>query len=404
MLILKERILTKVKKNLISKLHSRKFFDVYFIYLLQLKALNKLEYTAKSIFRLKKFSDLIPLKLLAEGYYYISTTQNNEKVKVPDLNIYAFDDAIIHSRSSTIINGKNLYYESINDNERFNESYVISHTKKNALIDLKHLEKIEEGFFLGGNGSFNWYHWMIEILPKMMYFNEVPTSTILVDESCKSIPSMTDSLKIFTDKLAVKIVYLDKNKSYKVKKLYHINEINKLMYNELDATVNKKPIFYYREKNLQQYREMFIKNSPLRISTADKIYLQRKNTHRIAENEPDILKLLQNQNFEAIDLTNLTLSEQINIFENAKIIVGTTGAAFTNLLFCKPNAYAIIFMPDNFKNYNFYQELGLMMNLKIKYLYYENGTEAHDKSNFRINENKLNDLRNHYEDTPLSKF
>lgn len=392
----------ELKKFIKKKLYSKRYFDVLPIYSLQIYILNKIDKTKNSIFKIKKISDLKPFKKLDQGYKYISKTQNNIEITVPDLNLYVIKDAKINSRSSAIISGKNIYYESINDNERFNDGYVISHTKKIALVNLKNLEKIEEGLFLGGNGSFNWYHWMVEILPKMMYFNYVPTNTILVDESCKSIPSMEASLKIFTDNLPVKVIYLDKNKPYKIQKLYCINEVNKLMYNELHSPKEETPVFYYRKESLRQFREILIKNNSSTVNTKENIYLQRKNTHRIAENESEIWDFLQNKNFQASDLTNLTFGEQICIFENAKIIIGTTGAAFTNLLFCKPNSHAIIFMPDNYENYNFYQELGLMLDLKIKYLYYENASERHDNSDFRINLDQLNSLLNHYENTTLS--
>ena len=395
-------MLRKLKKILISKLHSQKYFDVFTIFRIQLYFLNRLERTTKGIFKIKKISDLKPLKNILKENQYHSKTQKNLEVKVPDLNIYQLNNVIIHSRSSAIIKGKNIYYESINNNERFNEGLIIAHTKKNILIDIKNVEETEEGFFLGGNGSFNWYHWMMEILPKMMYFKEVPINTILVDESCKSIPSMMASLKVFTENLEVKVIHLDRNKLYKVKKLFHINEVNKLIYNELNSSIKETPLFYYRKESLLQFREIFTKNNFSTENAAEKIYLQRKNTHRIAENETEIWDLLQNKNFEAVDLTNCTLSQQICIFGNAKIIVGTTGAAFTNLLFCKPNSYVIIFMPDNYKNYNFYQELGVMLDLKIKYLYYENGSDRHDNSNFRINEDQLNNLYNQYENTPIS--
>lgn len=395
-------MIRKLKKYLITQLQSKKYFDVYIIYSIQLYLLNRLEGTRKKIFQITKLSDLKPLKKILNGYEYISIAQDGLKITVPDLNVYEIKNAVIHSRSSAIIKGKNIYYESINDNERFNEGHVISHTHINALIDLKSVEEIEEGFFLAGNGSFNWYHWLTEILPKMVYFKEIPVKTILVDESYQLIPSMMASLKIFTDHLNVKIIDLDKSKSYKIKKLYFINEVNKLMYNDLESDLNIKPLFYYRKESLDQFRETFFKHNTSNYYSAEKIYLQRKNTHRIAENESQIWDFLQQKKFTGVDLLAHHFSEQISIFENAKIIVGTTGAAFTNLLFCKPYSHVIIFMPDNYKNYNFYQELGLMLDLKVNYLYYENGTSLHDQSNFKINLSQLKSLLESYEDTTLS--
>ena len=211
--------------------------------------------------------------------------------------------------------------------------------------------EIEEGFFLAGNGSFNWYHWMIEILPKMLYYKEILSKIILVDNSCKTIPTMAESLRIVTEKLNVKIIYLDKNKSYKVKNLYFINEVNKLMFNPIDPNKNTLPLYYFRQESLKLLNEKFRSNYFENKEENKKIFLDRKNTHRIAKNENEIRELLQHQNFHNIDGSKLNFSEQINTFSNAEVIVGTTGAAFTNIIFCKPKCKIIIFIPQNYRYY-----------------------------------------------------
>lgn len=381
-------------KNLILKLlHSKKFFEVSWIFGLQLYMLNKLIGTKNGVFKIKKIADLVPATKIFEGYRYLSKTQNNIEVTVPDLNLYIIKDAVINSRSSALIKGNSIYYESINDNERFNEGFVKYHSKKNALIDLKDTECLIDGFFLAGNGSYNWYHWLIEILPKMLYYKNDYSRNILVDESCKDIPSMAETLQTLIENFDVNIIYLDPLKRYRIKKLYFINEVNKLMYNELNRELASQPLYYYRKESLEELAEI-LKNKYLTDtgSTASKIYLRRQNTHRIPSNETIIAALLADNEFSDIDLAKCSIQQQVKIFSHAKHIVGTSGAAFTNLLFCSPNTKIVIFMPDNYTSYQFYKEMGEFLHLDIDYLYYENGSNTHDNSDFIVDKDKLHQL------------
>ena len=373
-------------------LNSKKYFDFLPLSIMQIYILNKISGRNDKVFKIKAIKHLPVSEKLLNGYKYVSKTQNNIEVDVPDLNLYILKNVIVNSQSSAIIYRENIFYEAINENERFNEGFIKYHTKKNAIVDITEVTEIEEGFFLAGNGSFNWYHWMIEILPKMLYYKEILSKIILVDNSCKTIPTMAESLRIVTEKLNVKIIYLDKNKSYKVKNLYFINEVNKLMFNPIDPNKNTLPLYYFRQESLKLLNEKFRSNYFENKEENKKIFLDRKNTHRIAKNENEIRELLQHQNFHNIDGSKLNFSEQINTFSNAEVIVGTTGAAFTNIIFCKPKCKIIIFIPQNYRYYKFYREIGEMLDLKLSYLYYDNDDADHTKSDFIIDTNELDRL------------
>ncbi|MBI2345144.1 glycosyltransferase family 61 protein [Candidatus Dependentiae bacterium] len=58
-------------------------------------------------------------------------------------------------------------------------------------------------------------------------------------------------------------------------------------------------------------------------------------------NENEIFDLFQALGFKRYELSNLSIEEQIILFNNAEIIIGEHGAGMTNLLFCKPNTKVI---------------------------------------------------------------
>ena len=67
-----------------------------------------------------------------------------------------------------------------------------------------------------------------------------------------------------------------------------------------------------------------------------KIFLSRQNSnYRNLINEDDIIKTLKLNNFLIIDTNNLSIFEQIRYFKKASVVIGATGSALTNIIFCK---------------------------------------------------------------------
>ena len=54
------------------------------------------------------------------------------------------------------------------------------------------------------------------------------------------------------------------------------------------------------------------------------------------------MPILERLNIKSIVLENLSAEEQINLFQNAELIVGVHGAGLVNLVFCSENTKALI--------------------------------------------------------------
>ena len=54
--------------------------------------------------------------------------------------------------------------------------------------------------------------------------------------------------------------------------------------------------------------------------------------------------------FSIHETGKMSFFEQIYLFNNAKVIVGAHGAAFTNLVFCKPKTKVIEIIPKSHSN------------------------------------------------------
>ncbi|BFO65962.1 glycosyltransferase family 61 protein [Chryseobacterium sp. KCF3-3] len=360
-------------------------------------------------FRYKSFSEIVSIKdiidckqqtiqKLAEENKtktYLSKFLNIEEryieVVSPEVSLYQFEDAYIDINSSSILQNDNLITHR-SEGERFNEGFVNFHNDKHAKIIKKEVEELEEGFFLGGNGSWNWFHFLIEIMPKITLLNPKYTSTVLVNDIVLKVPSMKKILDLFIiNKFDVK--YLNPGKTYHVKKLYHINDFNHIQFNRFDNLIKAEGAFYNTEitYNFSNYiLEKLVINDEL----PKKLFLYRKNTHRIAENQDQILEYLKKFDFVPICLEELSIEEQASYFKNAEFIIGISGAAWTNLIFCRNQPKAICFTADNAVDFNAFSNLAYIFNVDFyAHLYVNEG--LHTNSNFTIIFDKFIELFNY---------
>lgn len=336
---------------------------------------------------IENYKDNIVQKLIDQNVFknylprFLNTDEQYIETITPEISLYHFTNVQIDLKSSAILlNNELIVYRS--KEERFNEGFISSHNDEEAKIDIKlKPEVLEEGFFLGGNGSWNWFHFLIEIMPKLtLYKGE--TNILLVNEIVLEIPSMKKILEILTGN-KYKIKYLNSDKTYYVGNLYYINDFNRVQFNRFDGLIKAEGTLY-NYKITRNFSDLILEKLSIKKDVPEKIFLYRKNTHRIAENQDQILEYLKNFGFEPICLEELNLNEQASYFKNAKFIIGISGAAWANMLFCRNHPKAICFIPDNAKGFSAFSNLAKIFDVNYHaQLYINDG--AHTNSNFMIN-------------------
>jgi capsular polysaccharide biosynthesis protein len=300
---------------------------------------------------------------------------------IPPLGLHQFNDAVVNAKSNCIASDNHLYCESYNSNEQFNQGLVEWHDEDDAIIKTLPEERLDDGFFLAGLGSFNWYHWLVEILPKVMHLSVVPTKNILVSDFVASCPSMLDSLKsIIGDEY--KLIFMKGYKNYRLKNLYHINAVSYVPF-ELKAEHQfKVEDVFMREGLLMDMKEkiMAASKSHLETSTKKRIFIERTH-HRLPSNQGELAAALATLGFESVSVEELTLNEQIDLFHNAECIVGASGAAFTNMMFAGENLKVICFMPRNLRDFSCFSNLAKIFSVDLTYSFYDLDENEHHYSN-----------------------
>lgn len=104
--------------------------------------------------------------------------------------------------------------------------------------------------------------------------------------------------------------------------------------------INHAPIdkVYISRKNMEQ-KKLFINKNDLLNKNKSKIIYNEISTKRI-DDEEKIENFFKNHGFKIVygENFNHNLSEQINIFYKAKLLVGLTGGGLTNSLFMQPGS------------------------------------------------------------------
>ena len=213
----------------------------------------------------------------------------------------------------------------------------------------------------GASGNKNYFHWLFDILPKIKLCSE---HYLLKEIDFFYLPSpqnfQKQTLSIFNikeDKI------LDSN-------LYRHVQARELI-------VVDHP-WYHRGFILDQVeflpgwiihwlRDVYLKYAK-KFQSNEKIYIDRtesKFNHCQIQNNNEIYNFLKEKGFSKYKVGELSFFEQIYLFNNAKIIIGAHGAAFTNLVFSEPNTKIIEIRPPAQTNNN-YKRISQIRNLNYR--------------------------------------
>lgn len=301
-----------------------------------------------------------------------------EEKKLASLGYNIIQNGIIDSHSPFVMFNNVLYKQKYYTGHSEKEvgcktKLVLQTTPDYAYLNFqKPTKKIEKGIFLGGSWPYNWYHWLIEILPKIELLKYLPekyhTYPILVPHIIKDLKSHQSLLKKFFEKNI--IIYLDD---------YCWHKVNEVIW--IDSPTINSPSFRGYPKGfklidsnihweiMKSFQKRLITLIAQNKSDYKRIFLARKQEKR-TYNQDEVYEMLKKYSFTAIYLEDLSISEQQSVIHGADFIAGPTGAAWSNLIFCKENTQALIWMPVVVKNVSIFANLAHLSNSSLVHYYF----------------------------------
>lgn len=308
-------------------------------------------------------------------------------VTVPDINLYKFSNAKINVESSHIILNETVVMERLPiipvEYCNYSTGIIEVHNKFYAVYNASYSElEIDKAFFVGGNGSWNYYHWTIEIISKLKYFlskkNIDKDIKIIFPIHAKNIESFSTMVEILLSN-KFETYYIDNSKIIKVRELYIVTTPSNVVYNtkygkEFENNFlffDKESINYVRNSilNSQQYNNFL--NSSNKKQKFLKVYLARKKHTVRGYNHEKVLEVAIRHGFQPIYLEELSFFNQVYLFQNVKYIIGASGAAWTNIIFMRKGVRGLSWLGENIKSFSCYSTLAEYYGCDLQFLSYK---------------------------------
>ncbi len=201
---------------------------------------------------------------------------------------------------------------------------------------------VDNAFNLTGIFSYSYYHFLINILPKLFYLYQCEEYTecpLLIDRRAyENFKNIIDIFNIHNRK----IICVGADVAFKVKKL--ITSSNCAWYDRYVLENYFEDIGHVYDKLAIQFvRNMALKNVKQKSATK-RIYVSRKKVRedrrRLIEEEK-VEALFHRYGFVSVCPEELSFLEQVELFSQTEVFAGVTGAAFTNIIFLPENATII---------------------------------------------------------------
>jgi hypothetical protein len=192
---------------------------------------------------------------------------------------------------------------------------------------LRTINKAIAGF---GRCDANWFHFNIETLPQILSASGVTEIGVPVLVQSDIPQSAVDAIVATTGREVVRIV----------SDFLQVNEL--IVSQAKSATMDSAFLGAikgdFTPSSVSCVRESLLKAMPPEAGGVKRIVLLRQGDYRRIKNIKKVLSVLNEYGFVSIDIGSLTLREQINVINNAEVIVSQGGAGVTNMLFANESA------------------------------------------------------------------
>lgn len=206
---------------------------------------------------------------------------------------------------------------------------------------------IDKGIMLSGNFTDNYYHFVLEFLVKFELISQANIDysiPIVLDNRVKKILQFNELITIFNIGNR-EIIYVEPRVLYTVNELHYVSAPNKIPPNIKGKIQSIKSEDYAFDFNSIDFLRTTIRRyfDSIDADTPRKIFISRANCIKRKNNEADLYPILKRFGYTIIHPENMTFKEQFICFANADYIIAASGAALTNIVFCKPECNILVF-------------------------------------------------------------
>lgn len=194
---------------------------------------------------------------------------------------------------------------------------------------------------IGGAFDGVWWHWMVNWAPRLLLLKRLrpelfsdPHTRFLVDRVAEREP-FTSVLTALGVPLS-RVTFADQTQDYQLEDAVLVSFPDQ-------ASLFPGLVRYFAAALRRRFRSRLPIRQRKRIFCSRQAFTTPKR--RIA-NFDAIKPVLDAFDFKVVQLAELSLCDQIQLFESAEMVVGAHGSDFTDLMFCRPGTKVIVFEPE----------------------------------------------------------
>jgi capsular polysaccharide biosynthesis protein len=247
-------------------------------------------------------------------------------------------------------------FRILTDNKYFSTNVQIQSRRIRFKIIIRSLfkkQKISFACILAiDNWSKGYFHWMTDVLPKLISLPEKYRSHVLL------LPKEYEDLAFVPHSL----------QRLNFDKIYYFEKDEIIKANELIIPGIMAETGNYNDRMMSVLREQVLGSfKNLAKQTARVFVLRNKNIPRKIINETEIVELVKKYGFTVICFEESTWNEQVELMSSCSMLIGIHGAGLTNILFMPKGASVLELRRKDDSHNNCY--FSLASALELNYFY-----------------------------------
>ncbi|WP_419828608.1 glycosyltransferase family 61 protein [Methylobacterium sp.] len=328
----------------------------------------------------------------------VALTSDCGTLDAPPQYVARFKDCLTFPRSNIVLQGNRLIYDlaahpdsgvaDIKDGKNADQIMTAVYGAGRALVEEPaETQTLDAGLMMFGLQSKNYGHWLLEFVPRMLWFNDpaCPSSfPICIDdhmpETHRQIVELLDERNRPILDLPAQAVRFKELGVAPVPTFFPFDARPDVPV--YDSVWPKDVLSAMRRAVLDKLEARGV---DLR-STGRRIVLSRKGfVQRQLVNESEIIDVLARRGFEVVYPEKLSFVEQIALYHAADVIVGSASSALTNCIFCNDNARVVALIHEN-RSFNFRGYTSMIESSGAKVLFIRGSTVPSDNAHpFHVN-------------------
>lgn len=206
-------------------------------------------------------------------------------------------------------------------------------------------EIFEEAILLGSRSDSNWFHFLIETLPRILIIDNLVKDSVPILISNRVPSSGLEALRLVTSR---HIIMVDPESTTFIRKAYV--PAPSIYHPDTQFLWDSKKLESVDINLLTELRAVILSKINM-DGKARRLYIPRSGMARVALNSRKIAKTLSKAGFETVEMGSLPFHEQVQMIGRCEALVTEGGASMSNFIFLPKSSKILVLMSELSSSY-----------------------------------------------------